>query len=82
MVLASGLFAWGLSMVGWLKNLHKSEIKAVEDVYSSLGDFCEAIGSKNMNNKRQLVIEALRRGEETLSSGFVSKKNKMELTGL
>ena len=77
-VLASGMFAWALSMVGWFKNPHKSEIKAVEDVYLSLGNFCEAIGSKDMNNKRQMVIEALRRGEETLSSGFVSKKNKMK----
>jgi uncharacterized membrane protein YccC len=39
-VLLSGLFAWAVSMVGWFKNPHKSEIKAVEDVYLSLGDFC------------------------------------------
>ncbi|ACL76979.1 conserved hypothetical protein [Ruminiclostridium cellulolyticum H10] len=81
-VLASGLFAWALSMVGWVKNPHKSEIKAVEDVYLSLGGFCGAIGSEDMNNKRQMVIEALRRGEETLSSGYVSKKNKMEFNRL
>lgn len=75
-VLASGLFAWALSMAGWFENPHKSEIKAVEAVFLSLGDFCEAIGSKDMSIKRQMVIEALRRGEETLSTGFLLKKNK------
>jgi hypothetical protein len=29
-----------------------------------------------------LVLEALRRGEETLSSGFILKKNKMEFNRL
>jgi len=82
LVLASGMFAWALSVAGWFIDPHKSEKKAIEDVYSSLGNFCEAIGTKEMNNKRHLVTEALRRSEETLSSGFLSKKNKMEFNRL
>ncbi|AHM57759.1 hypothetical protein EAL2_808p02540 (plasmid) [Peptoclostridium acidaminophilum DSM 3953] len=81
-VLSSGLFAWALSMAGWFKNPHRAEIKAVEDIYLSLGAFCEAIGSKDMNNKRQLALEALRRGEETLSSGVKLKRNKMQFDRL
>lgn len=81
-VLASGLFAWALSMVGWFRDPHRSEIKAVEVVYGSIGDFCEAIGSEKQNEKRHLVVENLRRAEETLSSGIISTTHQMEYNRL
>lgn len=76
------MFAWAISMMGWFKDPHRAEKNAVEDVYSALVDFCEAIGSQAMIKRRNMVIESLINAEDTLSSRFLSKKNKMEYNRL
>lgn len=81
-VLASGLFAWVVSMLGWFWHPYKAEMKAVEMTYLAIGAFSEAIGTKEARSKMQPVIEALRRTEEMFATGLRSENNKREYNRL
>lgn len=72
LVLASGIFSWIVSLVGWFSNSHGPELKAVKEVYLSLAAFCESIGSENNERLRQKTVNALNASEETLLSGYIS----------
>lgn len=74
-VFASGCFAWIISMIGWFRNPHNPEIKTLKEVYLSLVEFSEAIGSDNINNARQRAVNALRESEETILTGYIPWKN-------
>ncbi|WPC39703.1 FUSC family protein [Clostridium sp. JS66] len=74
-VFLSGCFAWIFSMIGWFRNPHNPEIKTLKEVYLSLAEFSEAIGSDNINNARQRTVNALRESEETILTGYISWKN-------
>lgn len=74
-VFITGSFAWIVSMIGWFRNPHSPEIKTLKEVYLSLAEFSEAIGSDNINNARQRVVNALRESEETILTGYIPWKN-------
>jgi hypothetical protein len=74
-VLMSGVFAWIVSMAGWIFNPHGPEIKAVKEVYSALAAFSEAIGSENINNVRHHTVNSLKESEETLLTGYIQWNN-------
>jgi len=77
LVLASGLFSWMVSLLGWFSNPHRPEIKAVMDVYLSLAAFSDSIGSENNERLRQRTVNALNASEETLLSGHISWKKSL-----
>lgn len=74
-VFMSGCFAWIMSMKGWFFKQHSPEIKALKDVYLSLAEFSQAIGTKNINDVRNRTVNALRESEETLLAGYIPWKN-------
>ena len=54
-------------MLGWFKNPHGPEIKAVKQVFLSLADVFDAIGTDGWNHARANMISALTKAEETLA---------------
>ena len=62
-------------MKGCFFNRHNPEIKALKGVYLCLAEFCEAIGSENINDVRHSTVNALREAEELLLSGYIPWKN-------
>lgn len=74
-VFMSSLFAWIISMVGWLFNPHGPEIKALKEVYLALASFSEPLSSENINDVRHRTVNALKESEETLLVGYIPWKN-------
>ena len=66
LVLLGGGISWILSMLGWFKNPHGPEIKAVKQVLLSLANVFDAIGTDGLNNARANMISVLTKAEETL----------------
>lgn len=74
-VFLSGCFSWVMSMKSCFFKRHNPEIKTLKGVYSCLAEFCEAIGSENVNDVRQSTVNALSDAEDILLSGYISWKN-------
>lgn len=72
LVFASGLFSWLLSTVGWIFNHHLPEIKAFNDVYLSLAEYSEAVGSNKQKKAKEKTIDILSTSGKVLLAGYVS----------
>ena len=46
-------------MLGWFKNPHGPEIKAVKQVFFALADVFDAMGTDGLNNARANMISAI-----------------------
>ena len=82
LVLLGGGISWILSMLGWFKNPHGPEIKAVKQVLLSLANVFDAIGTDGLNNARANMISVLTKAEQTLLSGYSAKTSTEQLKRL
>ena len=69
-------------MLGWFKNPHGPEIKAVKQVLLSLANVFDAIGTDGLNNARANMISVLTKAEQTLLSGYSAKTSTEQLKRL
>jgi uncharacterized membrane protein YccC len=81
-VFASGCFSWLMSMAGWFWSPHGREINEVKDVYSSLRNFSETVGSIDINDSRHRMVEALQESKETLAIGYIPWKDSVTFNRL
>ena len=65
--------SWILSMLGWFKNPHGPEMKAVKQVFLALADVFDCLGTDGWNQARAKMFSALTKAEETLVSGYSPK---------
>ncbi|WP_238917398.1 FUSC family protein [Clostridium sp. YIM B02555] len=73
-VFASSMFSWIVSLIGYFFNPHGPELKKIKGVYLALGEFADAIGSENISQVRNRVVNSLREAEEILNVGYNSWK--------
>ncbi|AQR95427.1 FUSC family protein [Clostridium saccharoperbutylacetonicum] len=73
-VFASSMFSWIVSLMGYFFNPHGPELKKIKGVYLALGEFAEVIGSKDISQVRNRVVNSLREAEEILNVGYNSWK--------
>ncbi|AGF56768.1 putative membrane protein YccC [Clostridium saccharoperbutylacetonicum] len=73
-VFASSMFSWIVSLIGYFFNPHGPELKKIKVVYLALTEFAEVIGSKDISQVRNRVVNSLREAEEILNVGYNSWK--------
>ena len=59
--------SWILSMLGWFKNPHGPEIKAVKQVFLALANVFDAIGTDGWNQARANMISAIDESRRNIS---------------
>ena len=82
LVLLGGVLSWILSMLGWFKNPHGPEMKAVKQVFLALADVFDCLGTDGWNQARAKMFSALTKAEETLVSGYSPKTSTIQLKRL
>ncbi|MFT8350255.1 FUSC family protein [Clostridium saccharoperbutylacetonicum] len=73
-VFASSMFSWIVSLIGYFFNPHGPELKKIKVVYLALTEFAEVVGSKDISQVRNRVVNSLREAEEILNVGYNSWK--------
>jgi uncharacterized membrane protein YccC len=73
-VFASSMFCWIVSMIGYFFNPHGPEIKKIKGVYLTLAEFAEAIGSENISQVRNRMVNSLKEADEILNVSYNSLK--------
>ena len=68
------LLCWGVSMIGYFFNPHGPELKKIKQLYLVLGQFSEAIGSRDITSVRNKVVKTLKETEEILVIGYMPWK--------
>lgn len=71
-VLASGLFSWFLSIIGWFFNRHHPEIKAFNNAFLSLASYSEAVGTNKQKQAKEKTIDVLSNSGKVLLAGYIS----------
>ena len=66
-------------MLGWFKNPHGPEMKAVKQVFLALADVFDCLGTDGWNQARAKMFSALTKAEETLVSGYSPKTSTIQL---
>lgn len=73
-VLASSLFSWAVSMIGYFFNPYEVETKKVKMLYLDLLQFSKSIGSDDISVVRSKLVNTLKGTEEIITTGYIEWK--------